>query len=71
MAKGGEGGISGEWDGVDDEPVDPTAPVMGGAVVGALGSASRGKRRHGMATREELLSEVGELAAHNEATYLG
>jgi len=24
-----------------------------------------------MATREELLSEVGELAAHNEATYLG
>jgi len=25
----------------------------------------------GMATREELLSEVGELAAHNEATYLG
>jgi len=24
-----------------------------------------------MATRAELLSEVGELAAHNEATYLG
>jgi len=24
-----------------------------------------------MTTREELLSEVGELAAHNEATYLG
>jgi hypothetical protein len=24
-----------------------------------------------MTTREELLSEVGALAAHNEATYLG
>jgi len=24
-----------------------------------------------MTTREELLSEVGDLAAHNEATYLG
>jgi hypothetical protein len=37
----------------------------------------RGARRESgrggmeMATREELLSEVGELAAHNEATYLG
>jgi len=24
-----------------------------------------------MTTREELLGEVGDLAAHNEATYLG
>jgi hypothetical protein len=56
---------------VDDEPVDPTAPVMNGAVVGARGSTGIGKRGIEMTTREELLSEVGELAAHNEATYLG
>jgi hypothetical protein len=45
---------------------------MGGIVAGVRGlGGQRARGGEGMATRDELLSEVGELAAHNEATYLG
>jgi hypothetical protein len=46
---------------------------MGSGVPGKLGPRSRflGQEEMIMATHEELLREVGELAHYNEKTYFG
>ena len=47
------------------------APPCGGAGLDGNWERELGRGGMDMTTREELLGEVGELAAHNEATYLG